>query len=192
MHDQVTSNLHLISTYLIQSLKVSIFRPTCVNDALMMQHHRKEVTMQNDVPMYDNSRNEDKTVVILSILWQLEVFTFCPVYLYWNDIMSSSNRNLFRVTGQLWGDRWIPLKKASDAGLWCFLKLRLNKRWNTQSRRHRAHYVVNVIKWYYMCLKNKWFSRYHIIVHTSQFNQTKRWVLFHLAQYWWSKSYLHD
>ena len=96
MHDQVTSNLHLISTYLIQSLKVSIFRPTCVNDALMMQHHRKEVTMQNDVSMYDNSRNEDKTVAILSILWQLEVFTFCPVYLYWNDIMTSSNGNLFR------------------------------------------------------------------------------------------------
>ena len=36
-----------------------------------------------------------------------------------------SNGNIFRVTGPLWGEstghRWIPLTKASDAGLWCFL-----------------------------------------------------------------------
>ena len=37
---------------------------------------------------------------------------------------TSSNGNVFRVTGPLWGEftghRWIPLAKASDAGLWCF------------------------------------------------------------------------
>ena len=42
-----------------------------------------------------------------------------------NHIMTSSNGNIFRVTGPLWGEstghRWIPLTKASDAGLWCFL-----------------------------------------------------------------------
>ena len=40
-------------------------------------------------------------------------------------MMTSSNGNIFRVTGPLWGwsigDRWIPLTKASDAELWCFL-----------------------------------------------------------------------
>ena len=40
-------------------------------------------------------------------------------------IMTSSNVNIFRVTGNLWGEsigrRWIPLTKASDADLWCFL-----------------------------------------------------------------------
>ena len=40
-------------------------------------------------------------------------------------MMTSSNRNIFRVTGPLWGqfagDQRIPLKKASDAELWCFL-----------------------------------------------------------------------
>ena len=40
-------------------------------------------------------------------------------------MMTSSNWNLFRVTGLLWGEftghRWIPLAKASEAGLWCFL-----------------------------------------------------------------------
>ena len=39
--------------------------------------------------------------------------------------MTSSNGNIFRVTGPLWGEstdhRWIPLKKANDAELWCFL-----------------------------------------------------------------------
>ena len=39
--------------------------------------------------------------------------------------MTSWNGNIFRVTGPLWGEstghRWIPLKKACDAELWCFL-----------------------------------------------------------------------
>ena len=39
--------------------------------------------------------------------------------------MTSSNGNIFRVTGPLWGEstghRWIPLTKADDAQLWCFL-----------------------------------------------------------------------
>ena len=41
------------------------------------------------------------------------------------DMMTSSNGNLFRVTGHLCGEftgpRWIPRTKASDAELWCFL-----------------------------------------------------------------------
>ena len=39
--------------------------------------------------------------------------------------MTSSNGNIFRVTGPLWEEftckRWIPLTKASDAELWYFL-----------------------------------------------------------------------
>ena len=39
-------------------------------------------------------------------------------------MMTSSNENIFRVIGHLWGEftglRWIPLTKASDAELWCF------------------------------------------------------------------------
>ena len=37
-----------------------------------------------------------------------------------NAKMTSSNGNIFCVTG-VTGPRWIPLTKASDAGLWCFL-----------------------------------------------------------------------
>ena len=42
-----------------------------------------------------------------------------------HNMMTSSNGNIFRVTGHLrWeftGLRWIPRTKASDAELWCFL-----------------------------------------------------------------------
>ena len=52
-------------------------------------------------------------------------------------MMTSSNGNIFRVTGPLCGEftghRGIPRTKASDAELWCFLDLRLNKRLNKQS-----------------------------------------------------------
>ena len=44
----------------------------------------------------------------------------------WYTMMTSSNGSIFRVTGTLWGEstdhRWIPLTKASDAELWCFLR----------------------------------------------------------------------
>ena len=44
---------------------------------------------------------------------------------YYIDMMTSSNGNIFRVTGHLCGEftgpRWIPRTKASDVELWCFL-----------------------------------------------------------------------
>ena len=44
---------------------------------------------------------------------------------YHRSMMTSSNGNIFRVTGHLCGEftgpRWNPRTKASDAGLWCFL-----------------------------------------------------------------------
>ena len=40
-------------------------------------------------------------------------------------IMTSSTGNIFHITGPLWGEStghwWIPLTKASDMELWCFL-----------------------------------------------------------------------
>ena len=70
-------------------------------------------------------------------------------------MMTSSNGNIFRVTGPLCGefngDRWILHTKASDADL--FFDLRPNKRlstnWNNgeagDSRRHRVHYAVTIM-----------------------------------------------
>ena len=57
----------------------------------------------------------------------------------WIHMMTSSNGNIFHVTGPLWwefiGHRWIPLTKASAAELWCFFYLRPNKRQSKHSRR---------------------------------------------------------
>ena len=53
-------------------------------------------------------------------------------------MMTSSNGNIFRVTGHLCGKfngpRWISRTKASDAELWFFFDLRLNKRLSKQPR----------------------------------------------------------
>ena len=69
--------------------------------------------------------------------------------------MTSLNGNIFRVTGPLWGEstghRWIPLKKGSDAEIWCFLDLRLKKNGRRKARdagdlrHHHAHYDVTVM-----------------------------------------------
>ena len=74
-------------------------------------------------------------------------------------MMTSSNGNIFRVTGPLCGEftghRWIPSTKASDAELWCFLWSApwingcANNREAGDLRRHRVHYDVIV-----MCLGN--------------------------------------
>ena len=70
-------------------------------------------------------------------------------------VVTSSNGNIFRVTGHLYGkftgSRWIPRTKASDAELWCFFYLRLNNRLSLVNReagdlrRHHAHYDVIVM-----------------------------------------------
>ena len=55
-----------------------------------------------------------------------------------DDMMASSNGNIFRFTGPLCGEflshRGVPLTKASDAGFRCFYQ-RLNKWFSKQSRR---------------------------------------------------------
>ena len=72
--------------------------------------------------------------------------------------ITSSNGNIFRVTGLLYGeftgDRWILLAKASDAELWCFLWSAPCKNSSVNDcdagdlRRHRAHYDVTVMTIY--------------------------------------------
>ena len=73
-----------------------------------------------------------------------------------NAMMTSSNGNILRVTGPLWGEftgrRWIPLTKASDAELWSFSLIcaltngRENNRDTGDLRRHCAHYYVTVMR----------------------------------------------
>ena len=70
-------------------------------------------------------------------------------------MMMSSNGNIFHDTGHLCREftdhRWIPLTKASDVELWCFLLIcAWTKYWvnNCEAgdlRRHHAHYDVTVM-----------------------------------------------
>ena len=69
------------------------------------------------------------------------------------SMMTSSNGNIFRVTGHLCGKftgpRWIPRPKASDAKLSCFLWSWINRWVNNREvgdlRRYGAHYDVIVM-----------------------------------------------
>ena len=67
--------------------------------------------------------------------------------------MTSSNGNIFRVTGHLCGEftgpQWIPRTKASDAELWCicvWINGWVNNREAGDLRRYRAHYDVTVME----------------------------------------------
>ena len=70
-----------------------------------------------------------------------------------NPMMTSSNGNIFRVTGHLCGEftgpRWIPRTKASNAELWCLICVWINDWVNNREagdlRRYRAHYDVSVM-----------------------------------------------
>ena len=80
--------------------------------------------------------------------------------------MTSSNGNIFRITGNLCGEftgpLWIPHTKASDAELWCFLwsAPQMNGWVNNGEagylRRHHAHYDVIV-----MC--GEYFGKFHAL-----------------------------
>ena len=89
--------------------------------------------------------------------------------------MTSSNGDVFRVTGPLCGEftghRWIPSTKASDAELWCFLWFApwingwVNNREAGDLRRHRAHFDVIVMERQGYWLKSLpvWVDkRYHV------------------------------
>ena len=74
---------------------------------------------------------------------------------YQGIMMTSSNGNILCVTGHLWGEstghRWIPLTKASDTELWCFLWSApertgwANHRDASDLRHHCAHYDITVM-----------------------------------------------
>ena len=71
------------------------------------------------------------------VVWYKTILQNIFLWPLCKHIMTSSNGNIFRVTvpwcGEFTGQRWIPHTKASDAELWCFLDLRLNKRLGKQS-----------------------------------------------------------
>ena len=105
-------------------------------------------------------------------------------------MMTSSNGNIFRVTGHLCGEftgpRWIPRTKASDAELWFFslICVWINDWVNNGEagdlRRYRIHYDVtvmcengayNVLKYVHLALSSE---RKRTHVKTCTHNSSKR------------------
>ena len=91
--------------------------------------------------------------IVWSSQWQLSIFV---PHLESNEsasMMTSLNGDIFRVTGPLCGEftghRWIPLTKAGDAELWCFLRSTpwINNREVGDLRRYCAHYDVIAVPW---------------------------------------------
>ena len=87
--------------------------------------------------------------------------------------MTSSNGNIFHVTGHLCGQRWIPHTKAGDVELLFSLICAWINGWvnNCEAgdlRRHRAHYNATLMQllicaWYHVNVKNaaKYIYYYH-------------------------------
>ena len=104
-----------------------------------------------------------------------------------NPMMTSSNGNIFRVSGHLCGEftghRWIHRTKASDAELWCFLSLIsvwvygwVNNREAGNLRRYRAYYDVIVMPWLFI---STW---YHFFVSSKNHSPgSTKWNVFCLA-----------
>ena len=100
------------------------------------------------------------------IISKMPLHRKCSRYLYlmciWKFMMTSSNGNIFRVTGHLSEEftslRWIPCTKASDAELWCFLDLHPNKLLSIQlwglwfdMPSHPLWCHRNLLVWNYSC-----------------------------------------
>ena len=92
----------------------------------------------------------NRTRIFTYLIWK---------HLIWNiiNMMTSSNGNISRVTGHLCEEftchRWIPLTKASDAELWCFLSTAWINGWVNNREagdliRRRAHYEVTLMTRY--------------------------------------------
>ena len=99
-------------------------------DDVFMTHSGRDSILQTT---FSNSFSGMKSAVFYFLFhWKLSPSVQLTIIQQWfrwlttsHCMMTSSNGNIFRVTGHLCGKftgpRWIPRTKASDAELWCFL-----------------------------------------------------------------------
>ena len=99
---------------------------------IYMIHFGRIYNVATDLRLYSTHRLR-RHMRQLRYMWHIivtgisvhELFLCFPGFFCWHSLMTSSNENIFRVTGPLYGEfsghRWIPLTKACDAELWCFL-----------------------------------------------------------------------
>ena len=95
-------------------------------------------------------------------------------------MMTSSNGNVFHVTGPLWGEstgeRWIPLTKANAAELWCFLWSASEKILSRQSR-CRWFEKPSRSLWYHCNADSTW-----LIIHVNETNVIMMQLVFNLVR----------
>ena len=92
----------------------------------MLTFHQKDVWHSSESYFIGNAQDIDHWNT--SANWKFKITaTHCWGLWAKRSMMTSSNGNIFRVTGHLCGEftgpRWIPHTKASDAVLWCFFDL---------------------------------------------------------------------
>ena len=97
----------------------------------------------------------------------------------------SSNGTIFRVTGSLWGEstghQWIPLTKASDMELWCFL-------WSTPEQTVEQTIKMLVI-WDAIALIQKFKIHYDVTVMYLEWSVLKHFMISNLM-IGWNNGYL--
>ena len=113
-------------------LSINMLLP--LNEMVNIQWPSKTWTISSSFP-YPNSFPITLVLIYITASWSIQGLSTCrgntntasPNKMFSNFIvmMTSSNGNIFRVTGHLCGKftgpRWISRTKASDAELWCFL-----------------------------------------------------------------------
>ena len=97
----------------------SIFWTICVSCTLFQERVHLDHTNVDIRPANERQDQHQNSSHLRNESW-----SGCGLITCYN-MMTSSNGNIFRVTGHLCGEftgpRWIPRTKASDAELWCFL-----------------------------------------------------------------------
>ena len=85
----------------------------------------------------------------------------------------------FRVSGPLWGKftghRWIPLTKASDAELWCFLWSAPEKWFSKQSRR-RWFETSSLSLWRHCNASSNMHTQAYGLIAHDKFNDIFFWI----------------
>ena len=94
-------------------------RPASNQCKPMTSHEYHDVSIHRQFDSISEKSNSHHKIPLTTCRGYIKRLVLLP------NMMTSSNGNIFRVTdslyGELTGHRWIPLTKASDSELWCFL-----------------------------------------------------------------------
>ena len=150
--------------YLPRNMRAVTTWPLSPKAFTLYKHSLNRAALTAHFAIYNG--NMQTFFVIFSGAWVISIYlpiikTASLWQWYDHSVMTSSNQNIFRVTGPLCGEftgpRWTTRTKASDAELWYFLWTApwiygwVNNREVGDLRRHRAQYdviVMAVPAWY--------------------------------------------